>query len=181
MLDSNDMLLSVIEYYNLKKDMMKRIAIVFFAAMLFAAASAQNDGQRRHREFNPEDMALMQTARIHEAVKLDSVQYQAIFLINYADALTMQDSMKARRERYDKMRANGEHPQRMQYSEEQMKMRREVERQRREVRNEKFKQILSPEQFESFIKMEEQQMKKMREGRRGHGRQGRNGGSPGQR
>ena len=115
------------------------------------------------REFNPEDIAAMQTNRIHQVVNLDSTQYQAIFLINYADALTMQDSMKARRERSEKMRANGERPKRMQPSEEQMKARMELEKQRREVHNEQLKLILTPEQFEKYMKHEEEQRARMRE------------------
>ena len=117
----------------------------------------------QQREFNPEDMAARQTNRMHQVVNLDSTQYQAIFLMNYADALTMQDSMKARRERGEKMRANGERPQRMQPSEEQMKARMELERQRREIRNERLKLILTPEQLDKYLKYEEEQRARMRE------------------
>ena len=108
-------------------------------------------------------MAARQTNRMHQVVNLDSIQYQAIFLMNYADALTMQDSMKARRERGEKMRANGERPQRMQPSEEQMRARMELERQRREIRNERLKLVLTPEQLEKYLKHEEEQRQRMRE------------------
>lgn len=156
---------------------MKKFTISLFVAMLAMVVCAQERPGRRFREFNPEEMAAMQTARIHQAVGLDSVQYQAIFLMNYADALTMQDSMKVRRERFEKMRTSGEKPKRMQPNDDQMKMRMEVEKQRREVRNERFKQILTPEQFEKFLKMEEQQVKRMREGGRRQGQPGRNRGA----
>ena len=156
---------------------MKKFTISLFVAMLAMVVCAQERPSRQFREFNPEEMAAMQTARIHQAVGLDSVQYQAIFLMNYADALTMQDSMKVRRERFEKMRTSGEKPKRMQPNDDQMKMRMEVEKQRREVRNERFKQILTPEQFEKFLKMEEQQVKRMREGGRRQGQPGRNRGA----
>ena len=144
---------------------MKKLLFFIAAAMLMTTMNAQEHrGMRpQQRDFNPEDFAAMQTNRMHQVVNLDSTQYQAIFLMNYADALTMQDSIKARRERGEKMRANGERPQRTQPSEEQMKARRELERQRREIRNEQLKLILTPEQFEKYLKHEEEQRERMRE------------------
>ena len=145
---------------------MKKILFFITAAMIATVMNAQEHrGMRppQQREFNPEDMAAMQTNRMHQVVNLDSTQYQAIFLINYADALTMQDSMKARRERAEKMRANGEHPQHMQPTEEQMKARMELEKQRREIRNEQLKLILTPEQLDKYLKYEEEQRNRMRE------------------
>lgn len=144
---------------------MRKALFCLAAIMIAAVVNAQEHrGMRpQQREFNPEDMAAMQTNRMHQVVNLDSTQYQAIYLMNYADALTMQDSMKARRERGEKMRANGERPQRMQPSEEQMKARMELERQRREIRNERLKLILTPEQLDKYLKYEEEQRARMRE------------------
>ena len=125
-------------------------------------------------------MAQRQTMRLHEALQLDSVQLQAVFLINYADALTMQDSMNARRARMEKMRAEGKRPERVQPSEEQMKAMMEMQKQREEVRNEQMKQILNAEQYEKYLKMQEEQRNRMRQGFGGRpgGRGGRPGGAP---
>ena len=125
-------------------------------------------------------MAQRQTMRLHEALQLDSVQLQAVFLINYADALTMQDSMNARRARMEKMRAEGKRPERVQPSEEQMKAMMELQKQREEVRNEQMKQILNAEQYEKYLKMQEEQRNRMRQGFGGpQGRPGGRGGRPG--
>ena len=148
-----------------------------FATMTFA----QHHGapQRQQREFNPEEMAQRQTQRLNQALQLDSIQLQAVFLINYADALTMQDSMNARRARMEKMRAEGRKPERVQPSEEQMKAMMEMQKQREEVRNEQMKQILSPEQYEKYLKMQEEQRNRMRQGFGGQGRPGGNRGGQG--
>ena len=82
--------------------------------------------------------------------------------------------MKVRRERMEKMRAEGKKPERVQPSEEQMKAMMELRKQREEVRNEQMKQILTPDQYERYLKMQEEQRERMREmrGKRGHGRPG---------
>ena len=139
--------------------------------MLATMTFAQQRRQHQPREFNPEEMAQRQTMRLHEALQLDSIQLQAVFLINYADALTMQDSMKVRRERMEKMRAEGKKPERVRPSEEQMKAMAELQKQREEVRNEQMKQILTPEQYEKYLKHNEEQRKNMRRGR-GAGQRG---------
>ena len=155
---------------------MKKILLCIVAAMFATISFAQHPGapQHRQREFNPEEMAQRQTMRLHQALQLDSIQFQAVFLMNYADALTMQDSMKVRRERMEKMRAEGKKPERVQPSEEQMKAMMELRKQREEVRNEQMKQILNPEQYEKYLKMQEEQRERMHQmrGRRGHGRPG---------
>ena len=155
---------------------MKKILLCIVAAMFATMSFAQHHGapQRQHREFNPEEMAQRQTLRLNEALQLDSIQLQAVFLINYADALTMQDSMNARRVRMEKMRAEGKKPERVQPSEEQMKAMKELQTQREEVRNEQMKQILNAEQYEKYLKYQEEQRERMRQmrGRRGHGRPG---------
>ena len=161
---------------------MKKILLCIVAAMFATISFAQHPAapQRQQREFNPEEMAQRQTMRLHEALQLDSVQLQAVFLINYADALTMQDSMNARRARMEKMRAEGKRPERVQPSEEQMKAMMELQKQREEVRNEQMKQILNAEQYEKYLKMQEEQRNRMRQGFGGRpgGRGGRPGGAP---
>ena len=154
---------------------MKRILFSIVATMFATMTFAQHHGAPQHqrREFNPEEMAQRQTMVLHEALQLDSVQLQAVFLISYADALTMQDSINARRERMEKMRAEGKKPERMRPSEEQMQAMMELQKQREQVRNEQMKTILTPEQYEKYLKMQEEQRERMRQGR-----QGRPGGAP---
>lgn len=144
--------------------MKKSIQLLIVAMIMATAAFAQDrsNQQRMPREFNPEEYAQRMTNMLDKAVELDSVQYQAVFLIHYADALTMQDSMKVRRERYEKMRANGETPKRMQPTEEERNARMELEKQRSQAKNEQMKMILRPEQYEKYIKMQEEQKKRMR-------------------
>ena len=64
---------------------MRKALFCLAAIMIAAVVNAQEHrGMRpQQREFNPEDMAAMQTNRMHQVVNLDSTQYQAIFLINY--------------------------------------------------------------------------------------------------
>ena len=160
---------------------MKKI-LFYIVAVMFATVTFAQQQQRQHqpRQFNPEEMAQRQTMRLHEALQLDSIQLQAVFLINYADALTMQDSMNVRRERMEKMRAEGKKPERVQPSEEQMKAMMELQKQREQVRNEQMKQILNAEQYEKYLKMQEEQRNRMRQGfgARPGGPQGRPGGMP---
>lgn len=142
---------------------MKKILFIAFAVTLSTASFSQhsNRPQRPQREFNPEELAQRQTNRLHHALKLDSTQYQAVLLMNYADAVTIQDSMKARRERAEKMRANGEQPKRP--SKEEMNARMEIEKKRYEARNEQMKMILTPEQYEKYIKLQDEHRKKRKE------------------
>jgi Spy/CpxP family protein refolding chaperone len=143
---------------------MRRITLCIVAALIATISFAQHDGaqQRQRREFNPEEMAVWQTNRLQQTLQLDSVQYQAIFLMNYADALTMQDSMKARMERAEKMRAEGKRPERP--TDEQMKAREDIRKEREKLRNEQMKQILTPEQYEKYLKDMEAQKERMRRG-----------------
>lgn len=136
--------------------------------MLFATlsiAQEHHDSQERtafdqRTKFDPENLAAWQTGRLQEVLQLDSIQFQVIFLMNYADAVTFQDSIKARRERAAKMRAEGKRPERP--SEEQMKARMEIEKEREQIRNEQMKQILTPEQYEKYLKYIEEQKERMR-------------------
>ena len=154
---------------------MKKILLCIVAVMFATVTFAQHQRpQHQPRQFNPEEMAQRQTMALHQALQLDSVQLQAVFLINYADALTMQDSMNVRRERMEKMRAEGKKPERVQPSEEQMKAMMELQKQREQVRNEQMKQILNAEQYEKYLKMQEEQRNRMRQGFGGQGRMPRN-------
>ena len=139
---------------------MKKITLCIIATMLAATSFAQDFRTQQRREFKPEEIATWQTNMLQQALQLDSMQYQVIFIMNYADAVTMQDSMKARRERADKLRAEGKSPQRP--SEEQMKARMEIEKEREQIRNEQMKQILTPEQYDKYLKHIEEQKERMR-------------------
>ena len=152
---------------------MKKITLCLVAAMFATISMAQDfrRGQERtafnqRMEFNPENMAAWQTKQLQEALQLDSMQYQVIFIMNYADAVTMQDSMKARRERAEKMRAEGKRPERP--TDEQMKARMEIQKEREQIRNEQMKQILTTEQYEKYLKYIEEQKSRMRRGPGNH-------------
>ncbi|MBR5852296.1 MAG: DUF4890 domain-containing protein [Bacteroidaceae bacterium] len=160
---------------------MKKILLCVVAVMFATVTFAQQQHrQQPPRQFNPEEMAQRQTMALHQALQLDSIQLQAVFLINYADALTMQDSMNVRRERMEKMRAEGKRPERVQPSEEQMKAMMELQKQREQVRNEQMKQILNAEQYEKYLNYQQEQRNRMRQGFGGRpgGPQGRPGGAP---
>ncbi|MBO5865263.1 MAG: DUF4890 domain-containing protein [Bacteroidaceae bacterium] len=159
---------------------MKKILLCIVATMFATMTFAQHQHrQHQPRQFNPEEMAQRQTMALHQALQLDSIQLQAVFLINYADALTMQDSINARRERMEKMRAEGKKPERVQPSEEQMKAMMELQKQREEVRNEQMKTILTAEQYEQYLKIQQEQRERVRQGRPGGpGRPGSRGGRP---
>ena len=136
--------------------------------MLFATlsmAQEHRDSQERtvfdqRTKFDPENLAAWQTGRLQEVLQLDSIQFQVIFLMNYADAVTFQDSIKARKERAAKMRAEGKRPERP--TEEQMKARMEIEKAREQIRNEKMKQILTAEQYEKYLEYCKEQKERMR-------------------
>lgn len=161
---------------NITTDNMKKILICIVAAMIATVSMAQErrGEQRQRREFNPEEIAVRQTNSLNEVLQLDSIQYQAIMLMNYADAITIQDSIKARRERQEKMRQEGKRPERTRPSEEQMKAMKELREQREQVRNEQMKAILTPEQYEKYVKYTQEQSKKMRQG---GGQRGNRGGN----
>ena len=158
---------------------MKRFLFSIVATMFVSMTFAQypDAPQRQRREFSPEEIAQRQTMVLHEALQLDSIQLQAVFLISYADALTMQDSINARHERMEKMRAEGKKPERMRPTDEQRQAMMELQQQREQVRDEQMKTILTSEQFDKYLKYKEEQRSKMRQGRQG--RPGGRGGRPG--
>ena len=142
---------------------MKKTILLVMAMIVAVAAFSQErqrDGQARRRQMNPETMALTQTKNLQEVLQLDSVQYQAVFLMNCSDAMAMQDSMKARRERAERS------GQRVQPTEEERQARAEVMRKRQEIRNEQMKQILTEEQYKKYLEYQENSM---RNGRRPRG------------
>lgn len=161
---------------------MKRILFSIVATMFVSMTFAQYPGgpQQQRREFSPEEIAQRQTMVLHEALQLDSIQLQAVFLMNYADALTMQDSINARHERMEKMRAEGKQPERVRPSDEQMQAMIELQKQREQVRDEQMKTILNTEQFEKYLKYKEEQRERMRQARPGgRGGRGNRPGGPG--
>lgn len=138
---------------------MKKTFLLVIAMMVAVTAFSQErqrGGKARRHQMNPEAMALAQTKSLSEALQLDSIQYQAVFLMNYSDAMAMQDSMKARRDRSDR---DGK---RVQPTDEERRARAEVMKKRQEVRNEQMKQILTEEQYNKYL---EYQKKIMRGGR----------------
>jgi hypothetical protein len=56
----------------------------------------------------------------------------------------------------EKMRAEGKKPERVQPSQEQVKAMMELQKQREEVRNEQMKTILTPEQYEMYLKYQQE-------------------------
>lgn len=135
---------------------MKKSIILLFAMLLAVAAYSQNRDDKsraRRREINPEMMAVSQTENLHKILQLDSVQYNMVMLMNYSDAMAMQENMKAR-----------EGEKRMQPSEEERSARVEVMKQRRALRDEQMKKILTPGQYEKYLKYMEEVSKNDRHG-----------------
>lgn len=151
--------------------MMKKILLCFVATMFATISFAQHPGapQRQYREFNPEEVAQHRTMALHQALQLDSIQLQAVFLMNYADALTMQDSINARHARMEKMRVESKKPERVRPSDEQRQAMMELQKQRELVRDEQMRSILNPEQFEKYLKYKEERGERMRQRRSGRG------------
>lgn len=143
--------------------MKKTILLAVVAMLSFPAFSQQQQApQSRRQEMNPEQMATIQTQRLQQELQLDSLQYQAVFLMNYSDAMAMQDSMKVRRERGD----SGE---RTRPTDEERQAREAAMKKRQETRNENMKQILTEEQYNKYLEYTEKQSKNRRPegGRRG--------------
>lgn len=150
--------------------------LLFLAAMMAVALSAQEGRVRAQRNFDPEMVATMQTQQLAEAVGLDSLQFQLVYIMNYSDAVAMQDSIKARRARAEEARKSGQRVERQRPTEEQMKARREIMEQRKAVRNAQMKEILSAEQYEKYLKYAAEQEKKGRQRWQGRGGRGGRGG-----
>lgn len=138
--------------------------ILFIVAVALSVAAFSQDRQRgghaRRYQMNPEAMAMAQARNMQEVLQLDSVQFQAVFLINYSDAMAMQDSMKARKERAER---SGE---RVKPTDEERRARAEVMKKRQEARDKQMKLILSEEQYKKYLEYNE---KIKRSGRRPRG------------
>ncbi len=151
--------------------MRKSILLLFAMLLAVAAYSQSRDGRSpaRRREFNPEMVALAQTNNLHKVLQLDSMQYNMVMLMNYSDAMAMQDSMKARAARQGEKR--------VQPTEEERRARAEVMKQRRALRDEQMKKILTPEQYEKYIKYMEESAKNGRPSGKRPRREGPRGGA----
>ncbi|MBQ2289779.1 MAG: hypothetical protein II249_03825 [Bacteroidaceae bacterium] len=155
---------------------MKKLFIIALLLLPGIMLCAQDNNRRREgrrpqgsemrRSFSPEALAKMEADAINEAVGLDSLQYQLVYILKYSDVAAMQDSMKARSARMEKMRKKGEKvapPRRDDKSrEEWMKAREELMKKRRDAMNEQMKQILSPKQYKKYLKFDEERMKNRR-------------------
>ncbi len=154
--------------------MRKTILLAVAMIISLAAFSQNNNGAPRGNRgaMNPEQMAMMQTEMLNKVVALDSIQFQAVFLMNYSDAMAMQDSIKVNRERREQMKKEGkERRERVQPSAEERRARNEVMAKRRALRDEQMKQILNEEQYKKY----QEYMKQAGERFRGQGRPGRQG------
>ena len=155
---------------------MKKLFIIALLLLPGIMLCAQDNNRRREgrrpqgsemrRSFSPEALAKMEADAINEAVGLDSLQYQLVYILKYSDVAAMQDSMKARSARMEKMRKKGEKvapPRRDDKSrEEWMKASEELMKKRRDAMNEQMKQILSPKQYKKYLKFDEERMKNRR-------------------
>jgi Spy/CpxP family protein refolding chaperone len=99
--------------------------------------------------------------------------------MNYADALTMQDSINARRERMEKMKAEGKKIERSRPTDEEMKAQMEIYKEREKIRDEQMKSLLTPEQYKKYTAYKEERQKKMQQGRGGRRGGGHRGGRRG--
>ncbi len=145
---------------------MKKSILLLMAVLLAVAGYSQRrDGRPRARrhEMNPEMMAIAQTNNLHKVLELDSVQYNMVMLMNYSDAMAMQDSIKARAARAGEKR--------MKPTEEERKARAEVMKQRRALRDEQMKKILTPEQYRKYLEYMEKVARNGRPSGRGSRRE----------
>lgn len=142
--------------------MKRNLLFVLVALMAMTLSAQENRGRGRQREYNPEQVALMQTQQLSNVVGLDSLQFQLVYIMNYSDAVAMQDSMKVRRARMEEARKSGKKIERQRPAEEQMQARLEVMKQRKAVKDAQMKEILKPEQYEKYLKYSEEQEKRRR-------------------
>ena len=157
---------------------MKKCIIFVFAMLMSFTAFAQERGtgrgERPQRRFDPESIAMAQTNALDRVVDLDSIQYQIVYLMNYSDAVAMQDSIKARRDRREQMRRNGQEAQFQRPTDEEIAARRQVMQQRQAIRNAQMKEILTPEQYEKYLQYEKKQQQRRPQGMRRESRGHRN-------
>ena len=157
---------------------MKKSIIFVFAMLMGLAAFSQERGtgrgERPQRQFDPESIAMAQTNALDRVVDLDSIQYQIVYLMNDSDAVAMQDSIKARRDRREQMRRNGQDTQPQRPTDEEIAARRQVMQQRQAIRNAQMKEILTHQQYEKYLQYEKQQQQRRPQGMRREGNSRRN-------
>lgn len=140
--------------------MKKRVILLM---MLIASLSlGAQERQREQREMNPEEIAARMTEELHRAVTLDSIQYQAIYIMNYSDIMDSWDEMQARREKAIAAHKEGRKIERPRLTDEERKARSEAQQKRRELRDGKMKEILSEEQYEKYLDYEKEKSQKRR-------------------
>lgn len=158
---------------------MRKVLLSLLALMFCCTLSAQErERPRRERVIDPEQIALKKTDALNVAVGLDSVQYQVVYLMNFSDAVAMQDSINARRERM-RMRGDSLHGREdFSRTREAFEAAEEAARERQAVRNAQMREILNDEQYEKYLKYEKQQQEQRRKrwGGRGDRRGDRRGG-----
>ena len=138
---------------------MKKGFILFTVCAVVLSLNAQNR-DRREKERTPEEVATNLTEELNRVVALDSIQYQAIFIMNLSDVMNSWDEMNANRERATAARKEGRKIERPRLTEEQRKARMEERRKRKEIRDSKIKEILSSEQYDKYLKGEEEKAQK---------------------
>lgn len=156
---------------------MRKVLLSLVALMFcFTLLAQERERPRGQRVIDPEQVALKRTDALNAAVGLDSVQYQVVYLMNLSDAVAMQDSINARRER---MRMRGDSLRERQdfgRTREAYEAAEEAARQRQAVKDAQMREILNDEQYEKYLKFEKQQQEQRRKrwGGRGDRRGGRN-------
>lgn len=156
----------------MRKVLLSLVALMFCCTLL----AQERERPRGQRVIDPEQVALKRTDALNAAVGLDSVQYQVVYLMNLSDAVAMQDSINARRER---MRMRGDSLRERQdfgRTREAYEAAEEAARQRQAVKDAQMREILNDEQYEKYLKFEKQQQEQRRKrwGGRGDRRGGRN-------
>ena len=128
-------------------------SLLLLCAISLSAQENNRSGERPEK-LGPEELALLQTNRLNESLGLDSVQFQAIFIMNYSDALAMEEQMKSMsKEKRKEMRKNPP-------SAEERKAFCEEREQRKAQREAQLKKILTPEQYEKYLSLENQKNNK---------------------
>lgn len=117
------------------------------------------------KETNHEEVAMRMTKEMHNVIGLDSIQFQAIYLINLSDITTSYNDSQKHRERAEKARMDGVRIDNPRITAEERMIRLYEIEERRALRNESMRQILSPEQYEKYLEFESDK-RRVRTGRR---------------
>lgn len=125
--------------------------LVVFAVIIMSLSACNVNGQQR-RQWSPEDMAERQTEMMNENLDLSEDQLISVKTINLKYAKEFQNSRDEIRGDREKMRT--------------------LRDQLKEKKNAELKEVLNSEQFDKYVKLEEERAKEMRNGRR-NGRGGR--------